>query len=69
MCRNVLPKKTLAALKYEWKHTREAVMYSLPCRMILSLKAQEYVLSRVSPSSSVTFFFRKSKYFFYLASI
>jgi hypothetical protein len=44
ICMKVYPKNTLLGLNLEWKHKRLFVMYSLPCRMILSLSPQEKLL-------------------------
>lgn len=44
ICMKVYPKNTLLGLNLEWKQRRLLVMYSLPCRMILSLSPQEKLL-------------------------
>ncbi len=41
ICIKVYPKNTLFGLNLEWKHSLLFVMYSLPVRMILSLRPQE----------------------------
>lgn len=63
ICRNVPPKKTLPALKFEEKQILWFVMYSFPCRIILSARAQLNPLSTSSPSKKVILVVKNSLYF------
>lgn len=62
ICMKVYPKNTLLGLNLEWKQRRLFVIYSLPCRMILSLMPQEKLLYIFSSDNRVILDIRNYSY-------